>query len=162
MKTSDVFLDWLYISQRHPGDLPIVGDGVRIKGESFEQCEYEGEKFLIVRPGAEIRYSIPSAQKGGSHNTSLRLRSDGNTVQLSGNVGRFDRSDNMFNYDYADTLDKASSFVNGFGLPCFFAGEETVKETISKRDFDLGLLTHFMERSGQQRNARYTELHGRE
>jgi len=141
MVEDSTFVDWLYVAQRHTGDLPIVGDGVRVSGDSFEIMEVDDEKFVVVRPGAVVRYSCPSKSHRGSHDTALRVRSDGNTVQLSGNVGRFERPNNVWNYAFDDTLEKASQIVQGLGLPPFFAGEETVKETVSKRDFDLGLMT---------------------
>lgn len=144
MIEQSTFVDWIYLSQRHFGDdLPIVGDGVRVSGDSFELVEVENEKFVVVRPGADIRYSCPSKSHVGSHSTNLRVRCDGSKVQLSGNVGRFDRPDNVFNYGFQDTLSKASSIVQAYKLPPFFAGEEVLKETVSKRDFDLGLVTEW-------------------
>lgn len=139
MIEQSTFVDWLYVAQRHNGDLPMVGDGVRVLGESFETIEVDGEKFVVVRPGEEIRYSCPSKSHKGSHDTNLRVRCDGNTVQLSGNVGRFERPNNVWNYGFEDTLEKSSQIVQGLGLPAFSAGDETLKETVSKRDYDLGL-----------------------
>jgi len=139
-----VFIDWLSIAQRHFGvDLPIVGDGVRIKGESFEEVEVEGQKFVVVRPGEEWRYSVPSKQARGSFDTSIRLRSDGTCVALSGNPGRFDRSDNVFNYGIDDTIEQASRIAGRFGLPAFSAGECRSKATVSERDRELGLWTEW-------------------
>jgi len=143
MIEQSTFVDWLYVAQRHVGELPMVGDGVRVLGESFEMMEVEGEKFVVVRPGEEVRYSCPSKSHRGSHDTNLRVRCDGSTVQLSGNVGRFDRPNNVWNYGFQDTIEKASQIVNGLSLPSFFAGNETIKETVSKRDYDLGLWTEW-------------------
>lgn len=143
MIEQSTFIDWIYLSQRHAGELPIVGDGVRVSGDSFEVLEVDDEKFVVVRPGADIRYSCPSKSHAGSHSTNLRVRCDGSKVQLSGNVGRFDRADNVFNYGFSDTLEKAGSIVKAYALPPFSAGEEVLKETVSKRDFDLGLVTEW-------------------
>lgn len=143
MKEQSTFVDWLYVAQRHIGELPLVGDGVRVSGNSFEILEVDDEKFVVVRPGDEIRYSCPSKSHRGSYDTNLRVRCDGHTVQLSGNVGRFERPDNVWNYGFEDTLQKASGIVNTMGLPDFTAGVETAKETVSKRDFDLGLWTEW-------------------
>jgi len=148
-----VFIDWMNISQRHFNvDLPVIGDGVSCKGESFEQFDVDGEKFICLRPGEEFRYSIPSKQQKGSFSTSIRLRCDGSTVSLSGNPGRIDRPDNVFNYGLDDTLAIASDRVGLEGLPRFAAGECLCKNSVSERDYKLGL---FHEWSG----AIYRELH---
>ena len=134
------FIDWLNIAQRHFGqDLPIVGDGVSMKGESFEEFDVDGEKFICLRPGDNFRYSVPSKQARGSHDTSMRLRSDGSTVTLSGNPGRFNRPDNVFNYGIDETVVKASEIVQAHGLPPFSSGECFTKISLSERDKDLGL-----------------------
>lgn len=148
-----IFIDWMNVAQRHFfADLPIVGDGVSMKAESFEEAEYEGEKFLIVTPGENHRYSIPSKQARGSFDTSMRLRCDGSTVTLSGNPGRFDRRDNVFNYGIDDTVAKASAIVQQHGLPAFTTGQRQVKTSLSERDRDLGLWTEWT-------GAVYRELH---
>lgn len=138
-----VFIDWLNASQRHSGELPIVGDGVRLTGDSFEEVEVENQKFVVVRPGETFRYSVPSKQVKGSHDTSLRVRSDGNTVILSGNPGRFGRTDNVFNYGIEETFCKASDVLADFGLPAFTPGECRTKSSVSERDRDLGLFTEW-------------------
>lgn len=143
MKNPTIFCDWLNISQRHGGDLPIVGDGVRMKGESFDEFDVDGEKYICLKPGEKFGYSVPSMQHRGSHDTSIRLRSDGCTVSLSGNPGRFGRPDNVFNYGIDETIGKASDLVQSFGLPRFSAGRRFMKSTLSERDMKLGLLTEW-------------------
>lgn len=138
-----VFIDWLNASQRHSGELPTVGDGVRLTGDSFEEVEVENQKFVVVRPGETFRFSVPSKQVKGSHDTSLRVRSDGNTVILSGNPGRFGRTDNVFNYGIEETFCKASDVLADLGLPAFTPGECRTKATVSERDRDLGLFTEW-------------------
>lgn len=153
MVSQTVFIDWLNIAQRHfLSDLPIVGDGVSMKGESFDEFEHEGEKFICLRPGEKFRYSVPSKQEKGSHSTSLRLRCDGRTVTLSGNPGRFDRPDNVFNYGIEETVAKASCIVAAHGLPAFTPGHCHAKSTLSERDRDLGLWSEWD-------GAVYRELH---
>lgn len=162
-----VFIDWINIAQMHfrrslppaadgsprwSEELPIVGDGVSMKGESFDEFEHEGEKFICLRPGEKFRYSIPSKQHRGSHSTSIRVRSDGSTVTLSGNAGRYDRPDNVFNYGIEDTVRKASACAMQVGLPAFTAGECHAKHSLSERDHALGL---WYEYTG----AVYRELH---
>ena len=146
MTASDsTFIDWISIRQRHDGaDLPVIGDGVRVSGNSFQMVEVEGQSYCVLQPGTEgISYSIPRLQKRGSHDTSLLVRCDGHTVELSGNVGRFDRSDNIWNYDIQDTIAKASEIVRAHDLPAFTPGECRHKESVSKHDHDLGLWTEW-------------------
>ena len=149
MKNQTVFIDWLSIAQRHLfTELPIVGDGVRIKGQSFEEVEIENpaggmSKFYVVPSSDEFRYSVPSKQARGSFETSLRLRCDGSTVSLSGNPGRFNRSDNVFNYGIDDTIAMASRIVQEHGLPAFTSGQCVTKTSVSERDKELGLFTEW-------------------
>lgn len=138
-----IFIDWLSIAQRHFHDLPIVGDGVALRADSFEHFEHDGEKLACVRLGDKFRYSVPSKEHCGSHSTKLRIRSDGRTVTLSGNPGRQDRPDNVFNYGLDETYLKASQAVAAYGLPAFSPGECIAKHTISQRDQYHGLWTEW-------------------
>lgn len=140
------FVDWIQLSQAHGGDdLPIVSDGVRVKGEKFEEfTDDKGVKWVVMTPHQDgVTYVVPSLQKRGSHDTSLRVRCDGSRVDVSGNVGRFERPDNVWNYGIDDTIAKASDFVESLGLPRFSAGECRVKPSLSKHDYDLGLFTEW-------------------
>lgn len=148
-----VFIDWMNVAQRHfRADLPIVGDGVSMRGESFDEFDVDGEKFICLRPGKEFRYSVPSKQQKGSFSTSIRIRCDGSTVSLSGNPGRIDRQDNVFNYGIEETIGIASDRVALEGLPRFSAGECLNKNSVSERDLYHGLLHEWT-------GAFYRELH---
>lgn len=139
-----VFIDWLNIAQKHFGvELPIVGDGVRIKGDSFEDVEIENQRFFVVKAGENVRYSIPSKQQRGSFDTSVRVRCDGSNVTLSGNPGRYNRADNVFNYDIDETIEIASRRVAQDGLPPFTPGVCVTKATVSERDRELGLFSEW-------------------
>lgn len=141
--TVSTFIDWIDVAQRHDGiDLPVVADGVRVRGESFEEVtDANGRKWCVLTPHAEgTRYTMQRKQSRGSFDTSLVCRCDGSKVELSGNVGRYNRPDNVWNYDLADTLQKASEYVRDeYGLPAFTAGECRLKSSLSKHDYDLGL-----------------------
>ena len=143
---TSTFIDWISIAQRHPGaDLPLVGDGVRVRGKEFEELvTSDGRKFYVITPNDDgLLYSIPRLQRRGSHDTSLLIRCDGSSVELSGNVGRFDRTDNVWNYDIHDTISKSGDLVESHGLPRFTAGECRTKADVSKHDYDLGLFTEW-------------------
>jgi len=59
----------------------------------------------------------------GSHNTKVQTSSDGTLVQVKGNPGRFNRSDNVFNLGWDDTFNACSRILNSRGLPAFELGE---------------------------------------
>ena len=160
MTFETVFIDWMNVAQKHPAKLidgemvylPIVGDGVTMKGESFDEFEHEGEKFICLKQGENFRYSVPSRQQKGSFSTSIRIRCDGSSVTLSGNPGRFNRADNVFNYGIDETLAIASECVQRDGLPPFTAGTCLSKLSLGERDAKLGLWTEWT-------GAVYRELH---
>jgi hypothetical protein len=99
-----VFCDWLSIYQVHLGGVDLVNDG---------------HVFSVDQQG-EIRWDVPSKLvHRGSHDTSIRIRSDGFRVSLEGNIGRFNRTDNLFGYSVADCVRLANTMLAGFGLPPF-------------------------------------------
>lgn len=100
-----VFCDWLSIYQVHTcGNLPIVRDGmVRFTDE-------DGQIKLDV---------VQKKVHKGSFETSLRISCDGNRVTLEGNVGRFDRPDNLFGYSVLDCISIANRVLAALNLPPF-------------------------------------------
>jgi X family protein len=143
-----VFVDWLDIAQTHSvghDDLPLVHGGLRVMAEEIqwhgtEHDEAGAPKLALVRCDDKgLRYSIKSREVSGSHSTKLRLRSDGRTVSLSGNVGRYGRPDNVWNYDLDETVLRASQIARDHGLPAFTPGECYEVQRLSRHDYDLGL-----------------------
>lgn len=99
-----VFCDWLSIYQVHLGGVPLVNDG---------------HVFSVDQDG-EIKWDVPQKLvHRGSHDTSIRIRSDGNRVTLDGNIGRFNRADNLFGYNVAECIQLANKMLAEFGLPLF-------------------------------------------
>lgn len=101
-----VFCDWLSIYQNHftAGGVPLVNDG---------------HVFSIDQDG-EVKWDVPSKLvHRGSHETSIRIRSDGNRISLEGNIGRFNRSDNLFGYTVAECVQLANLVLAKFDLPPF-------------------------------------------
>lgn len=100
-----VFCDWLSIYQVHFGkEVPLVNDGKVFSVDQDGQIEWEVAQKLVHR---------------GSHDTSIRIRSDGFRVSLEGNIGRFNRSDNLFGYSVAECVRLANKMLVDFGLPPF-------------------------------------------
>lgn len=99
-----VFCDWLSIYQVHFEGVPLVNDG---------------HVFSVDQEGV-VQWDVPSKLvHRGSHDTSIRIRSDGHRVTLEGNIGRFDRADNLFGYTVAECVQLANRLLATYGLPPF-------------------------------------------
>lgn len=103
-----IFVDWFTAGQRHTqGGLPAVLDGVASRFDAAGNCTFER--------------AIP-ARVSGSHESSVGILCDGHFVGLSGNVGRFGRSDNLFNLGWDATREKAVGMLALANLPRFGNG----------------------------------------
>jgi hypothetical protein len=103
-----VFCDWLSIYQEHFKPIPAL---------------FSGRIFSVSQDG-EIQWDIPQKLvHTGSFDTKLRISSDGNRVTFEGNIGRFNRGDNVFGYSVADCIALANKVLEGFGLPPFTDGK---------------------------------------
>lgn len=104
-----IFIDWISVQQTHPdGGLTPVN---------------EGRVFAIDEDGA-VEWQVDRAfQFDGSHDSRVQTQSDGWTVKLSGNVGRFDRRDNIFGFALDEVMAKANRILARFDLPPFSKGE---------------------------------------
>lgn len=99
-----VFCDWLSIYQVHFIDLPRVNSG----------------KVFSVDQDGVVQWEVDSkVTHRGSHDTSIRISCDGNRVTLDGNIGRFDRPDNLFGYSVQDCVRLANKLLAAYGLPPF-------------------------------------------
>lgn len=98
-----LFVDWLTLWQVHPAHGAINSGCVRtLDGSS---------KVVFERTRA--------ARIQGSYASSCSVKSDGSCVVFSGNFGRFNRYDNLFNYDPAKTLERANVVAEFAGFPPF-------------------------------------------
>lgn len=103
-----VFIDWIDISQDHmAGGLPIVAGGFFDRFD--EDAAFEFRSFQHYK-------------HKGSYDSTVIVKCDGQRVRLSGNVGRFNRPDNVFNLDFDQTIKKANWILKTFGLPPFTKG----------------------------------------
>lgn len=103
---NEIFIDWITISQLHTTDeqLPVYCGGIIVNYDSIGNARHE---------------RVCAASFPGSYETSIRLKSDGKHVSLSGNVGRFSRKDNLFNYGFRETIAKTNRICLDRGLPTF-------------------------------------------
>lgn len=104
-----VFVDWLSMHQVHYGEkLPVVNQGQVFSLDEDGQIEWTTQRHMVLE---------------GSYNSKLMLRCDGSSVHVSGNVGRWHRTDNLFGFSYQQCVRKWNSILNDFNLPPFTAGE---------------------------------------
>lgn len=134
---SSVFIDWVTATQHHPGGrLPIIVGGLVVWHDS--------------RGNVRAERASP-ASLGGSHSTAVRVGCDGARVFLTGNPGRFNRPDNLFNFGWPGTVDACNRILARLGLPGFSAtpgiSEETGKP-LGARLLRLDLTSNF--RAGSQ------------
>lgn len=111
-----IFVDWLTASQFHQeGGFPIFVGGVLATFDGEGNCVFEHCK---------------SRKLEGSHGTSVWISSDGYRVGITGNVGRYNRPDNLFSYGIRATVDKANRMLAVLGLPPFTPGEDGSLQTV--------------------------------
>lgn len=129
------FIDWLTASQHHPaGGLPIVSGGVFV--------EYDAQGIPVFERNRRTRIR-------GSFDTTVSVSCDGFRVSLSGNVGRFNRKDNLFNLGWEQTKFACNRILDSFGLPAFtttaacpkYYGLETRGAVISRLDITTNYST---------------------
>ena len=116
---NEIFIDWITISQLHTESepFPIYTGGINV--------DYD--------PDGNARFErVRAAHFTGSFETSLRIKSDGRHISLSGNAGRFSRKDNLFNCGWSDTFAKCNRILLARGLPAFHAGK--IRNAIGQGD----------------------------
>lgn len=155
---SGVFIDWITLSQsdfsQHVefvgpfsvieplGDgpfsplysyaLPLVDSGIVVKApRNMETLELSDDPEWI---------SHSRVHHEGSFSSGLMLKCDGKRVEFSGNVGRFDRPDNLFNLNFDETIAKANDFLRQYGLPKFHCGDFHENTNPSEYDFKHGIM----------------------
>lgn len=110
-----VFIDKITMTQRFLRDSIPQLCGLRtILYREAGDIDREGKTVVETEAVGE---SLKTAWVKGSHNTALQLRSDGTTLSIKGNPGRFGRPDNLFNLDLSETIDRANAIVQAQGFP---------------------------------------------
>ena len=116
-KFMNPFVDFITIYQDHEGiyDLPQVSSGCFA---SYKELDLNSKPEYVV---ARIK------QHKGSFDSHLNIRCDGNRVYMSGNVGAFCRTDNVWGYRIRDIITKCNIILKDFDLPPFTIGEKILK-----------------------------------
>jgi len=122
-----IFCDWITIRQTHDVPCPVLNGGyvVSFEPEAFSKSlrldEETGETTLApVFDATKAEYTTHKRiEHEGSYETKISVRSDGYTVELSGNVSRFGRPDNLFGLTVLECFNKANQLLEALGLPPF-------------------------------------------
>jgi hypothetical protein len=103
LNETSLFVDWITVWQIQPEHAPHnSGSVVTFDGTGntiFERCR--------------------ATRLVGSYSTSCSVKSDGRTVVASGNYGRLNREDNLFNHAPEATLGIVNKQLRFLGLPFF-------------------------------------------
>lgn len=102
--------------------IPVLAGIRRISYREAGDIDKDGE---VVTDTEVISESQSAAWLHGSHETRIQVKSDGFTLLLAGNPGRFGRPENVWNYDLEGTVRRANEIAYQAGFPAaiFRAGE---------------------------------------
>lgn len=115
------FIDGLVMSQRFRRDSIKTIAGLRtIAYRETGDVNHLGE---VVTDQEVLPERFRAAWIHGSHDTKIRMVSDGTLMQIKGNPGRFGRGDNVFNLGWEQTFDACGDLAESQGLPRFSLGE---------------------------------------
>lgn len=104
-----IFIDWVTIRQEWPqGGVPILNGGQVIRIDSDGSVEWQVDQRL----GLE-----------GSFDSRVDIRCDGNRVEFSGNISRYNRRDNLFGYQWNETIERINNLLNLYSIPPFTKGK---------------------------------------
>lgn len=121
----DVFCDWITLYQDHPhlDNLPVINEGnvVRFEPEALRKTiDPDTGEIRLMFDATKAEYCIDrKMEHEGSYDTKVSIRCDGRRVELSGNVGRFGRPDNLFGLPVLETVGRANEILAAMGLPPF-------------------------------------------
>lgn len=153
MQAADFFIDWLDLRQNHgythamrqtgtpyPKHPEFIG-GVRAMGDEVVAQSEDGKVYYLLSSHVDSKRGFRTlpGKREGSFCTSVLMHSDGQNMRISGNVGRLDRPDNIWNYGFSDTVAIANREARAHNLPEFTAGDMFMRETISDDDRRKGV-----------------------
>lgn len=83
-----------------------------------------GGRFMSIDEDGQLDYQVERrAGIEGSFDSRVDLRSDGSVVEFSGNIARYGRRDNLFGYEWPETVRRINSLLNLHSMPPFTAGK---------------------------------------
>lgn len=109
LNDNQVFCDWITVSQKHEIRHSRVCAGVRITTDPDN--------------GEVIQTSYLHHKHEGRLGSSIQIRSDGETVEFSGNPSKFNRSENYQGYSLDEAKSEVNRITESVGLPPFSGGK---------------------------------------
>lgn len=83
-----------------------------------------GGQVISIDADGEIVYMVDKRSGiEGSFDTRCDIRSDGSVVEFSGNISRYGRRDNLFGYDWPETIRRINALLNLHSCPPFTSGK---------------------------------------
>lgn len=135
-----VFVDGIVLTQKFkPGAIRELAGIRKIAYRQAGDINLEGK---AVEAEEIVGDSFTSAWIIGSHDSKLQVRSDGTTLSIKGNPGKWGRPDNLFNLGLDATIEKANEIVAGQGFPAgaFHGGKRDpfTQSQLAKLDLKSG------------------------
>lgn len=104
-----IFIDWVTMRQDWPeGGLPVLNGGHVIRIDPDGAVEWQVDQRLELE---------------GSYDSQVAIRCDGHRVEFSGNISRYNRRDNLFGYQWRETIDRINNLLNLYSIPPFTRGK---------------------------------------
>lgn len=136
-----IFCDWITIKQTHKTQFLTESGEIE---ERLLPIVHGGFRCDLDKDGNEVYTMVKKDRLEGSYETSLIIRCDGQTVEVSGNVGRFGEPDNVFNLSIDETVHKVNLLIeHHFGLPPFTTGDHFIMENLSLSDIKNGIFERY-------------------
>jgi hypothetical protein len=110
-----VFIDGIVLTRKFPsGSIPELCGMRSMAYLQPGDVDKDGKKIVELTPLGERLYT---SWIHGSHDSKVQLASDGTTLSMKGNPGRFGRTDNLFNLDFEGTIKAANRIAHSQGFP---------------------------------------------
>lgn len=91
------FIDFISLNMPIPVGLPPINDGCVVYLDSQGQIQKTIDRRLVVE---------------GSYSTKTLLKAANGRLDISGNIGRYNRRDNVFNYGLPETIAKINQLLD--------------------------------------------------
>lgn len=127
----------------------VYHGGVYARGVEVAEHREGSNVYYLLGGAAEDQKNVGCGFKRGfhegSHSTRIGLKSDGRIMHMSGNIGRIDRPNNLWNYGLSDTVAIANQVIRskGLNLPEFSRGDQFLRDSISETDHRKGVSPWF-------------------
>lgn len=120
-QNNQIFCDWLTVKQTH------INPHNPVHGNFGEYTDIKtGETHTV--------YQFRTIE--GKHKSSFQIRSDGYTVEYSGNPSRFNQENNVQGINLDECKLKINALLTDLGLPPFTIGE-TIRNQTQEKGIDL-------------------------